>query len=93
MPVMETTYNYGSDPAECYDPIGVCGAIDYSLFDALNPENSFSYSSSLGSTTITFTSLDLKDGGHAKGTFSGTLKDDDGNNIAITDGKFNVLID
>jgi hypothetical protein len=92
-PVMETTYTYGSDPIECYDPIGVCGEIDYSGFDGLNPDNSFTFSSSLGNATITFSSLDLRDGGHARGSFSGTLKDEAGNTVTITEGKFNVLID
>lgn len=46
-----------------------------------------------GNSRFTITSIDFKPGGHAKGTFSGVLKDENTDElIEVTEGKFNVKI-
>ncbi len=89
------TYQFTDGDGSCFQPLGVCGGIDYTNANIANPSESFNYESATlgGAATITFTTLDYQNGGSAKGTFSGTLVDGNGNSVALTEGKFNVLID
>ncbi|KAA3638637.1 MAG: hypothetical protein DWQ02_04845 [Bacteroidetes bacterium] len=91
----EKTYQFSDGDGSCFQPLGVCGGIDYTNANIFNPSESFNYESASlgGSATMTFTTLDYQTGGSAKGTFSGTLVDGNGNSVALTEGKFNVLVD
>lgn len=88
------TYQYNDTENPCFQPEGVCGQINYTSANALNPDESFMYETAIEGTnaTITFTTLEYNDAGSAIGTFSGILSDGNGNTVSLTEGKFNVLV-
>lgn len=87
-----TTYSYDDTVSDCEPGINVCGVIDYTYSDFVNPQSSEFYDSAFGNLSVTFTEIDYQPGGSAKGTFSGVVLDNNNNEISITDGKFNIKI-
>ena len=85
--------NYEFNGFECSPTTEICGSIAYGI---RNPDDELTHISLAengdGSSYFTFTDLDYRPGGHAVGTFSAVLFNEDGEEINITDGKFNVTI-
>ena len=94
-PIEETISegDYGFNGFECSPTAEICGSIAYGI---RNPDDELTHSSLAengnGNSSFTFTDLDYRPGGNAVGTFSAVLFNEDGEEINITDGKFNVTI-
>ena len=89
--ILETEYISTSE-CDNIDAQDICFFSSYGLFD--NNSAIEYYNSVPGEFMISIESIDYRKGGHAIGSFSGTLETDELNSksITISEGKFNIKI-
>ena len=85
----EMTYQF--DGPDCIPTTEICGSIAYGV---RIPDDELTHISASegGQSEVVFTDLDYRPGGRATGTFSAILTNEAGEEIHVTDGKFNVEI-
>lgn len=79
---------------DCGGVEDICAVLSYGTSN-VSSSNDLEFSSGYlsGEVEVNFTSIDYQSGGHAIGTFSGDMYNDNGEKISITDGKFNTSIE
>ena len=84
--------NYQSFGEDCMPTSSICGSLAYGI---TNDTDGVTHSSVYenGNSNITITDIDYSIGGFVSGTFSGLVSDDDGDEISISDGQFNLEIE
>jgi hypothetical protein len=86
-------YAYSGDLDCDQSLVEICGALTYGTNIGSSNTDEYSSSDPEGKFTIKFSSIDYRPGGHAKGTFSGTMVHlDTGEKLEVKDGKFDVEI-
>lgn len=83
------TGNYNSS-GECAGTNAIC--VGVGLVDPTNPDNDLAGGTSSGEAAINLLELDFQPGGIVRGTFSATYQSDNGANVTVTNGSFNVQI-
>ena len=81
-------YHFEGD--NCTSNTEICGFVMYNY--SLNNKLNGSTKTQGGDVIFEFSSIDYKIGGHAIGTFSGTLINENGEEAILTDGEFNITI-
>ncbi len=95
--MQEGSYTTTNDDCELFEGDTVCAGISYTIINTPEDETDdkhYNTDYDNSNAQLTITDIDYRSGGFIRGTFSGTLvnDNDDGDSVNVTDGEFDIKI-